>query len=487
MTSILATDPRSGETTDTGLFESPSAEVDQICQAAKASNLPTSGRVHRAELLRAVATALETHREALVALADTETGLGAARLSNEMTRTVFQFRAFAEMLDTGGYAEPIIEPAAQTEMGPSPDLRRILVPLGPVAVFGASNFPFAFSVPGGDTAAALAAGCPVVAKAHPSHPLTSQRCADLMAEVLERAGNHKVFQIVHGQQAGGDLVMHPEVKAVAFTGSFTAGMHLFRLAAGRPEPIPFFGELGSLNPVIITPGAALARADEIADGLFLSFTGSSGQLCTKPGLVLVPAGHAGERLRLRLAEATRLVDAGPLLNGGIYSAFAAGSERLKNHPGVRVLASSQVHEGRGLYPSALLVQVAVEDLSDELTEECFGPTTILADYKNEDDAVSCIERLAGSLTGTIHAEDSELPFARRLISSLERRVGRVVWNGYPTGVAVTASMTHGGPFPASTNSMHSSVGLTSVRRFMRPVSYQNVPAFLLPEDLTGRT
>jgi NADP-dependent aldehyde dehydrogenase len=297
-THVLSIDPRTGEPVQDLGLETTVEEVDAVCQRALSAAVPLDrlGPSGRAGLLRAVADALESDREGIVAVADRETALGPVRLNGELTRTTYQLGLFADMLEEGSYLEVVIDHAGDTAMGPRPDLRRMLVPLGPVAVFGAGNFPLAFGAPGGDSAAALAAGCPVVLKAHPSHPATYARVTEVMARAAQAAGAADgTVAVVFGVPAGGALVRHPSIRAVGFTGSLRGGRALYDLAAARPEPIPFYGELGSINPVVVTAAAVAARGAEIAAGAVASYTLGNGQFCTKPGLVFVPAGSAGSR------------------------------------------------------------------------------------------------------------------------------------------------------------------------------------------------
>lgn len=451
-------------------------EVDSAAKAAAeaAADFEALGRARRAGLLDDVADALEADRTSIVATADRETRLGEARLGGELTRTCFQLRLFADVLRDGSYLEATIDRPADTPMGPRPDLRRMLVPVGPVAVFGASNFPLAFSVPGGDTASALAAGCPVVAKAHPSHPATSQRSYEVMAAVLPEG----VLGLVEGYEAGSALVQHPAIKAVGFTGSTAGGRALFDLAAARPEPIPFYGELGSLNPLVVTQGAAEARPGEIAEGFVASATLGTGQFCTKPGLMFVPVG--ADRLREDLASAVAAVPAGPMLSEAIRDAYRAEVDRRRNDRRLTVIGEGVPGEHPGV---PALFGVAAEDLDGELLEECFGPSALVVEYADTDDLLRALERLGGQLTATVHSADGEDGTVAGLHNVLRRRAGRLIFGGYPTGVAVTWAMQHGGPYPAATSSGHTSVGATSIRRWLRPVSYQNAPQGVLPEEL----
>src|SRR5882757_1125425 len=367
MTAVTSTDPRTGHVVATVAEETTVAQVDALCQLAAqaAPRLERLGRPFRAGVLRALADALEADRETIVGLADRETALGTPRLNGELTRTCFQLRLFADAVEEGGYLEAIIDHAGDTPMGPRPDLRRMLVPIGPVGVFGASNFPLAFSVPGGDTASALAAGCPVVVKAHPAHPATSERCAEALRRGAVGAGlPAEVLGIVHGGAAGADLVRHPAIRAIGFTGSVGGGRALFDIACARPDPIPFYGELGSLNPVVVTAAAAAERADEIATGLLASYTNGVGQFCTKPGVVFVPADAGGQILRAALADGTRGYQPGAMLAERIRDGFRAGADARIGRTGVTLLAESPVPDGAGFFAPARLLGVAARTLLD---------------------------------------------------------------------------------------------------------------------------
>lgn len=486
MTAVQSIDPRTGQIADPDVAEETTAErVDEIVRAAAAAApvFADAGREFRAGLLRALADALEADRETIVGLADRETALGPVRLNGELTRTGFQLRLFAEVLDEGSYVEATVDHAGDTAMGPRPDLRRMLVPIGPVGVFGASNFPLAFSVPGGDTASALAAGNPVVVKAHPSHPATSQRVYQVLVTAAKEFGAPDgVLGIVHGQEAGAVLVQHPAIKAVGFTGSLHGGRALADLAAARPEPIPFFGELSSLNPVVITPAAAAERAEEIAAGLVGSFTLGAGQFCTKPGLVFVPAGPDGDRLREAAAAAVTELEPQFALNGGIARSYQEGTAKLAAHAGLDQLAEAKNGTDAGFAVRPALFATTAERLSADEAEECFGPTTVLVSYTGDADLLAALAVVPGSLTATVHVADADRTLSAPVLRALQDKAGRLLFNGYPTGVAVSWAQHHGGPWP-STNTQHTSVGTTAIRRFLRPVAWQNAPAELLPVEL----
>jgi NADP-dependent aldehyde dehydrogenase len=411
-----------------------------------------------------------------VPIAIRETGLPEPRLRGEVARSSGQLRMFADAVAEGSLLELVIDTAdPDAKPVPRPDLRRTLVPLGPVLVFSASNFPFAFSVCGGDVASALAAGCPVVVKAHPGHPELSVRTAEVLAGALAEAGAPDgVLGLITGVDIGVSALKDPRIKAAGFTGSVPAGVALHEIAVSRPDPIPFYGELGSLNPVFVTAAAVKARGSGIATGYVGSFTLGVGQFCTKPGLLFLPAGHG---LQDELVEAVSGVGQARMLNDRIQQGFRSGLERLEHVDGVRVWSSGE---------GATLLQTTVPELlarRDEILEECFGPVSIVVEYADEAELLSGVEAFAGNLTATVHGEPEDAELAERLLPLLSERAGRVIWNGWPTGVAVTWAMQHGGPFPATVGSIHTSVGVTAARRFQRPVSYQDTPDPLLPPTL----
>ena len=486
MNDVVSVDPRTGRAVEVVAQETTTDEVARTCVTAQtvASEVDALGRAGRAQLLRALAGALEARRADIVAVADRETALGPTRLDGELTRTAYQLRLFADVLDEGGYLEAAIDHAADTPMGPRPDLRRMLVPLGPVAVFGASNFPLAFSVPGGDTASALAAGCPVVSKAHGSHPATSQLCFEILDEAARKAGAPAgTLGLVHGLRAGADLVAHPAIRAVGFTGSVTGGRALLEIIERRPEPVPFFGELSSLNPVVVTPQAANERGATIGREVAGSFTLGAGQFCTKPGLVLVPSDAAGDDVVDAMAGAVGETGPQVLLNAGIAEAFERISERLAQTPDVSTVAHGAAADGPGFAVAPLLLTAPADRMPPAVTEECFGPVTVVVRYAGEDELFGVLGQLPSSLTAAVlrGAGETELPLA--ISERLRSRAGRLVYDSYPTGVAVSWAQHHGGPWP-STNTQHTSVGTTAIRRFLRPVTWQGAPAELLPAELT---
>ena len=458
-------------------------ELDRLLDAAVAA-APGWGRsdpADRARMLERVAAALEAAAEELIPLAQSESQLPTARLSSELGRTTFQLRMFADALREGSFLEVIVERAdPDTPLGPRPDLRRTLIPLGPVAVYAASNFPFAFSVAGGDTASAWAAGCPVVVKAHPGHPRLSRRTAAVISAVLAETGVEAgVFGLVEGMDAGVALIRDPRVVAGAFTGSVGGGRALFDLAAARPEPIPFYGELGSINPAVVTAAAARARGAAIAQGYVDSFTLGVGQFCTKPGLLFLPAGHGLEPAMLAAIDR---VAAAPLLYDGVAARYDEIRTELARTPGVRVLTQG-TQDGLEASPTLLAVDgAAFRAAPAALTEECFGPTSILVEYSDVEELSDLFTLVPGSLTATLHAEESDFDGLQPMIEAMAARAGRLVFNGWPTGVAVSWAQQHGGPYPATT-APHTSVGVTALRRFQRPLTYQGFPAPLLPAAL----
>jgi NADP-dependent aldehyde dehydrogenase len=486
-----AMNPYTGQPVGEAVPHTTPSDVDRRAGAAGRAAAPLAALplTVRAGLLRAVAAALEAARDELVALADAETGLGEARLGGELTRTTVQLELFARVVEEGSFLDLMIDLAdPEAVPAPRPDLRRMLVPIGPVAVFAASNFPFAFSVAGGDTASALAAGCPVIVKAHPGHPGLSTRVGAIIATALAGAGAPDgAFAVVHGLDAGRALVTHPAVAAVGFTGSLAGGRALFDLACSRPDPIPFYGELGSLNPCVVTPGAVAARGAEIARAFVASYTLGAGQFCTKPGLLFLPAGHNLDEV---LAAESAAATLPPLLGERIRTGFRRTAREIADTPGVRTLVPSPAQaestlESSGYRVSPVLLALPASRFVEQpLIEECFGPAAVVVEYASTAELEAALETLPSALTASLHAEsDTESDLAGRLLERFKDLAGRVIWNGWPTGVAVTAAQHHGGPWPATTAPLHTSVGTTAIRRFLRPVAYQSLPDALLPEAL----
>lgn len=434
----------------------------------------------RAGLLEAIADALDAAGPQLVPIAMRESHLPQARLEGEVGRTSGQLRLFASVVRDGQCFEVILDSARPDLAVPRPDLRRWLIAMGPVGVFTASNFPFAFSTLGGDTAAALAAGCPVVVKTHPGHPELTAATMKVAADALRAAGAPEgVLTLVGPElQTGIELAQHPDITAIAFTGSVAGGMALHKICSERPTPIPFYGELGSINPVFVTESAAGTRAEEICTGFVSSFTLGVGQFCTKPGLLIAPKSAS---FRPALIAATQAIAASEMLNEKIASGFALTLSQRMTAADVEVLVEGVTSDGQS--SPTLLAVSAKEFLADHsLFDECFGPMSILVEYDDEQQMLDIARALQGSLTATIHGQSDDA-VVTALTPLLQQRVGRLLWNGWPTGVAVAWSMTHGGPFPATTNVLHTSVGATAIRRFLRPMTYQAWPHDLLPPAL----
>ena len=473
---IQGFDPRTGEPAGEPVAETTEAGVSAKVAVAVAAFPAWAGSARRAEVLAAVAGALDANTAELAALADTETALGMERLTGEVGRTTGQLRMFAAELRDGGYLDPVISPAA----GAAPDLRRVNRPVGPVAVFAASNFPFAFSVAGGDTASALAAGCPVVAKAHEAQPRTAELTARIVTEALAAVGAPAgTFTIVHGVDAGLRLLRHPSITAAGFTGSTAGGLALARICAEREVPIPFFGELGSVNPVVVLPSAAQSRGAEIAAGYVGSLTLGTGQFCTNPGLMFVPADSP---LPASIADTVTASSGGAMLSARIFAAYQDAVVATAKVPGVTMLAAGKPGEGPwGATPQVFAV--SLKEFTAELAREQFGPAGVVVTYPSLDDLLPVLAALPGNLAATIHLDAPDEPLARQLLPVLERIAGRIICNGWPTGVAVVAAQQHGGPYPATTAPAFTSVGTAAIRRWLVPVAYQNFPPELLPSSL----
>ncbi|MFF1422525.1 aldehyde dehydrogenase (NADP(+)) [Streptomyces sp. NPDC058280] len=487
---VWSVDPRTGKPREHVADEATAGEIDSAVRGASAAGSGLADRTVRAALLRTAADLLDAAGDHVIEAADAETALGPVRLTGELARTTAQLRAFAEVVDEGAFLDVRIDHADGDRTPPWPDLRRWKVPLGVVAVYAASNFPLAFSVPGGDTASALAAGCPVVVKAHPDHPATSELCASVLRRAAAKVGlDENVVTLVHGFEAGVELIKHPLVAAAGFTGSVRGGRALHDAAAARPAPIPFHGELGSLNPVVITEAAAAERAEQIGAGLAGSMTLGEGQFCTKPGFVLAPAGPSGDQLLTSLTTAVSETEPGVMLDHRMRNAFVAGVRERAALPGVEAPITPgaggehTVSAGFLTLPAELLAAKGPHDL---LLEECFGPVTVVARYTSTEEISTVLSRLPGNLTATLQLAAAEAdgtePGAARLLAELTPLAGRVLVNGWPTGVAVAPAQQHGGPYPAST-STSTSVGATAIERWLRPVSYQSTPAALLPPEL----
>lgn len=487
---FTSVDPRSRQPGKVQFHNATPAEIDHAVTAAAAAfqetrHYPAS---KLADFLDAAADEIEKLREELIATADYETALGSPRLPGELTRTTGQLRAFGNLLREGSYVEAIIDTAQpDRQPQPRPDIRRMLVPLGPVAVFSASNFPFAFATAGGDTASAFAAGCPVIVKGHPGHPATTELFTIALNNAVKACGFPAgFFSMVQGNtiEVGQNLVQHPLLEAVGFTGSLRGGRALFDTAAKRPRPIPVYAEMGSINPVVLMPGAVASRAS-LVDTLVASATLGAGQFCTNPGLVLLVDSAESQSFIQRYTQAMTARQPAVMLNAAIESGLARTVAQTISSGGVELLAGGTVVEGDGFCYAHTVMQAGSEQFrrNPKLHEEHFGPVTLFITCTSLDDVRATLDTLEGQLTGTIHAEADEVEDTRPILETLREKVGRVIWNGVPTGVEVVYAQQHGGPYPATTAPATTSVGMTAIKRFMRPVAFQNIPSALLPDAL----
>jgi NADP-dependent aldehyde dehydrogenase len=488
---VCATDPTTGHGLQPGFIAATKEEVDLaagLAAEAFAAYRRTPGRV-RGAFLRTIATKIESIAGEIVERAGQETALPQARLQGETARTCAQLRLFAQVAEEGSWVAARIDRAdSGRKPAPKPDIRSLLRPLGPVVVFGASNFPLAFSVAGGDTASALASGNTVIVKAHAAHPGTSELVGQMVRESVRECGLPEgVFSLLFGSGAeiGTSLMKHPLVKAGGFTGSRTAGRILMDVAASRPEPIPFYAEMSSTNPVFVLPGALRERGDGIAAGLHTSFTLGAGQFCTKPGIVFLPQGNEAAMFADKLRQLVAGSAPFHLLTRTIYSSYDSALAGRKSHSAVTLVAEAP----KAVPPCGFAVGAAVFEtdadtfLSSELEAEIFGPTTLLVSHSKRDQILEIAAALEGHLTATIHGNAQDLRDFADLISILEGKVGRLVLNGFPTGVEVCHAMVHGGPYPSTSDGRSTSVGTRAIFRFTRPVCYQGFPDDALPEEL----
>lgn len=483
---LQSIEARTGNAIGTGWQESTPTEIDgAVAKAAAAADefAATSAQL-RSALLRSLADNIESQRVELVALADLETGLGLTRLNGELDRTIFQLRGFADVLDLGTIHAVIDAPAIQgvPPIG-RPRLTRTRVSVGPVAMFSASNFPFAFSVLGGDTASALTAGCPVVVKAHPAHPSLSRTTAALARRVVAEQGLPEgVFQMVQGgsNEVGIALVNAPAIAAVAFTGSFNGGIALAKVASNRSRPIPFYGELGSINPLLVLPSALEKDTADMASALAESICVGAGQFCASPGAVVVPTGLAGDAFVHSFASALRAIQPHAMLSAGIRSNFDRGVARWRSSQVLKPLLDDYPLAG-SLEPRPFLAEVgAAEFIADrELHEEIFGSAALVVRTVSTDETVKVLQAIGGSLTVTLWGAEADTPENRCIVRAASQVAGRVLFDGVPTGVAVTAAQHHGGPYPASTQPFATSVGYAAVDRFLRPVALQDPPSWVV--------
>ncbi|WP_200627904.1 aldehyde dehydrogenase (NADP(+)) [Pseudomonas sp. LAM2023] len=480
-------DARTGEALPLAFAQATPEEVDAAAQAAEAAFAEFNGMApqRRAQFLDAIADQLDALDDTFIATVCRETALPAGRIQGERARTSNQMRLFANVLRRGDFLGARIDRAQpQRQPLPRPDLRQYRTGVGPVAVFGASNFPLAFSTAGGDTAAALAAGCPVVVKAHSGHMATAEQVAEAIERAVLATGMPAgVFNMIYGAGVGEALVRHPAIQAVGFTGSLKGGRALCELAAARPQPIPVFAEMSSINPVLVLPAALQARGEQVAKELAGSVVLGCGQFCTNPGLVLGIAGEAFSSFLTALGAQLADQPGQTMLNAGTLRSYTQGVQRLHQHPGVRHLAGA---EQAGDQAQAQLFQADVSLLLNGdalLQEEVFGPATVAVAVADEAELRRAVQALHGQLTATLIAEPQDLQRFAALVPVLQRKAGRLLVNGYPTGVEVCDAMVHGGPYPATSDARGTSVGTLAIDRFLRPVCYQDYPDALLPDAL----
>ena len=486
---VLAYNPSTRAEIQPGFGQATTADVERACELAATAFDPYRllPLEQRARFLEAVAEQILAIGSELIERAQQETGLPQARLEGERMRTVNQLRLFAKVVRDGRFLGATIDTALPERTPPRPDLRLAKIGLGPVVVFGASNFPLAFSVAGGDTASALAAGCPVVVKAHGAHLGTSELVGRAVQRAVQECGLPEgVFSMLFGdgRTIGQQLVAHPAIKAVGFTGSRGGGTALMRTAASRPEPIPVYAEMSSVNPVFLLPKALEEGGAALANGFVDSLTLGVGQFCTNPGLVFAVKGAALDAFTAAATTALQAKGAGTMLTAGIHEAYNSGIARFGATEGLRLVAQGST-EGIGCAAQAALYEVDAGAFigNPDLQDEIFGPAALVVRFETEEQMLQAAEQLHGQLTATVHVKQADHALAAKLLPILERKAGRVLFNGFPTGVEVSHAMVHGGPFPATSDSRSTSVGATAIDRFLRPVCYQNLPAELLPEAL----
>ena len=492
---FTALNPATCESLLPSFHEATDAEVDRALQLADQAvdALQTLPRETMASFLEEIAIGLETAREVLIARAHAETALPVQRLEAECARTVGHCRSFAQMVRASSWSQPRIDHGnPHRQPVAKPELRTLLVGVGPVVVFGASNFPLAISVAGTDTISAFAARCPVVVKAHPAHPGTCELVAQIIAQSAAKwhlpAG---VFSLLQGadNSLGTALVVHPQTSAVAFTGSLRGGRALFDLAVSRPRPIPFYGEMGSANPVFVLPGAAKQQAEAIARGYVQSINMGVGQYCTNPGLLFVTSGADGDRFIAATTECVSQVLPATMLHSVIHSSYVTGLNRIAQTPGIKVVAQSPADGIVDSLQAACTLFTASVDVLDEhpeLTEEVFGPESIVFCCQSVDQMIGIARKMDCHLTATIHGTEQDLLEHAELVRILQRKVGRLVFNGFPTGLEPCHALHHGGPYPAATHSYFTSVGQQAIYRFTRPICFQGVPDAALPDEIQER-
>jgi 2,5-dioxopentanoate dehydrogenase len=485
-----AIDPATGDKIEPAFGRGGQEDVERACElAGKAfDSYRETGPEQRAQFLETCASNILELGDALVDRATTETGLPRARIEGERGRTVGQLRLFAQVVRAGEYLGIRVDTKLPDRKPlPRSDLRLRHVPLGPVAVFGASNFPLAFSVAGGDTASAFAAGCPVIVKAHSAHPGTAEMVGRALRAAVATCGLHEgVFSLLFGAGAevGGALVANPNVKAVGFTGSRNGGMELVNISSRRAEPIPVYAEMSSINPVLLLPAALAARAETIGREFIGSLTMGAGQFCTNPGLVFGLDGPHLDTFLQSAASTLAQYQPPPMLTPGIHKAYESGVEMLAEHNQVEVIARGRVGDGVNRGTAALFATDAESFLADgRLAHEVFGSCSLVVRCDSVATLLAVLHKLEGQLTATLQMDSSDIEIARQVLPVLERKAGRILANGWPTGVEVGYAMVHGGPFPATSDSRTTSVGALAINRFLRPVCYQDLPQELLPSEL----
>ncbi|MFN3240278.1 MAG: aldehyde dehydrogenase (NADP(+)) [Planctomycetota bacterium] len=482
-------DPVQGTDLQPGYAEATSEQVERACAAAADASAPfaASEPKVRAALLREIGEGLKDLGDELVQRVQAETALPAARVEGERARTVLQLNQFAVLIEEGSWVDARIDHAdPERQPQPKPDLRRMYVPLGPVVVFGASNFPLAYSVAGGDTASALAAGCPVIVKGHPAHPGTSELVGRVVHDAVQKLGLPAgTFSLLHGRshETGGALVRHDAVKAVGFTGSHAGGRALFDLAAARREPIPVFAEMGSANPVVILPNALKNRGTKIAEQLAASALLAQGQFCTSPGLVMWLHGEGDEAFSVALRERLTSAKPGPTVHPSIRSAFERAMDDVRALPVEVATATAPVDGASAVCPALLRATPEAFQQNERLRSEIYGPAVLGVGCRTDEELQQVVASLDGHLTATVHGDGDDFAQHGAVFDALRRKVGRLIANGVPTGVEVSPAMVHGGPYPAASDARFSAVGTTSIQRWVRPACWQDWPQELLPAEL----
>ncbi|WP_187645005.1 aldehyde dehydrogenase (NADP(+)) [Pseudomonas prosekii] len=485
--SLQSYDASTAETLPFIFYQATTAEVDEAAREAEAAFqiYRSTSPARRAEFLDAISTELEELGDDFIQLVVRETALPSTRIQGERSRTINQLKLFAQVLRRGDFMGARIDTAlAERKPLPRPDLRQVRMGIGPVAVFGASNFPLAFSTAGGDTASALAAGCPVVFKAHSGHMATAEFVASAIDRAVTKTGMPAgVFNMIYGAKVGEDLVKHPAIQAVGFTGSLRGGRALCDMAAARPQPIPVFAEMSSINPVVLLPNALNTRGAGVARELATSVVMGCGQFCTKPGLVIGISSPEFHAFIQQLVNHLRGEPAQTMLNAGTLKNYESSLQKLSAHADIKKLAG-EVQAGRQAQPQLFQADVSLLlQGASILQEEIFGPTTVIVEAADAQQLLDALKGLQGQLTATLIADEADVVEYASVVPVLEQKAGRLLLNGYPTGVEVSDAMVHGGPYPATSDARGTSVGTLAIDRFLRPICYQNYPNALLPDAL----